>query len=146
MLALHCWLWYSLRMGLKNYKSNNNVVFSSKYHVVWCPKYRRSVLVDKIEFRLRHLIVETCLRFRAEVIALEIMPDHVHLLVEVDPQFGIHRLVKYLKGISSHTLRKEFPTLKSRLPTLWTNSYFVSTVGGAPLQVIKQYVEQQKDV
>ena len=75
-----------------------------------------------------------------------VMPDHVHLLVEVDPQFGIHRLVKYLKGISSHTLRKEFPSLKSRLPTLWTNSYFVSTVGGAPLQVIKQYVEQQKDV
>jgi len=127
MLALYCWLWYSLRMDLKNYKSNNNVVYSSKYHVVWCPKYRRSVLVDKVEFRLRHLIIETCLRFRAEVIALEIMPDHVHLLVEVDPQFGIHRLVKYLKGISSHSLRKEFPSLKSRLPTLWTNSYFVST-------------------
>ena len=86
------------------------------------------------------------MRYRAEIIALEIMPDHVHLLVEVDPQFGIHRLVKYIKGVTSHDLRKEFPSLSSRLPSLWTNSYFVSTVGGAPLEVIKQYVENQKKV
>jgi len=70
----------------------------------------------------------------------------VHVLVEVDPQFGIHRLVKKLKGVSSHTLRQEFKTLKSRLPTRWTNRYLVSTVGGAPLAVIQQYVENQKDV
>ena len=92
------------------------------------------------------MIHKTALRYRAEIIALEIMPDHVHLLVEVDPQLGIHRLVKYLKGVSSHDLRKEFPSLTSRLPSLWTNSYFVSTVGGAPLEVIKQYVENQKNV
>jgi putative transposase len=128
------------------YKSNNNVVYSSKYHVVWCPKYRRKVLVDAIAKRLFGLIHKTALRYRAEVIALEIMPDHVHLLVEVDPQFGIHRLVKYIKGVTSHDLRKEFPSLSSRLPSLWTNSYFVSTVGGAPLEVIKQYVENQKKV
>ena len=72
------------------------------------------------------------------------MPDHVHLLVEVDPQYGIHRLVKAIKGRSSRVLREEFPHLKSRLPTLWTNSYFVATVGGAPLAVVKRYVEQQK--
>jgi putative transposase len=72
--------------------------------------------------------------------------NHAVSVVEVDPQFGIHRLVKNLKGVSSHTLRQEFPTLKSKLPTLWTNSYFVSTVGGAPLAVIKQYVENQKNV
>jgi len=78
--------------------------------------------------------------------ALEIMPDHVHVLVEVDPQLGIHRLVKHLKGVSWHSLRQEFRTLKSRLPTLWTNRYFVSTVGGAPLAVIQQYVENQKNV
>ena len=128
------------------YKSNNNVFYSSKYHVVWCPKYRRKVLVDKITKRLEAIIRKTALRYRAEVIALEIMPDHVHLLVEVAPQFGIHRLVKNIKGVSSHDLRKEFATLRSRLPSLWTNSYFVSTVGGAPLEVIKQYVENQKNV
>ena len=97
-----------------------------------------------VAFRLRHLLLEACLQHWSEVIALEIMPDHVHLLVEVDPQFGVHKLVKYLKGFTSHALRKQFPALKSRMPTLWTNSYFVSTVGGAPLDVIKQYVENQK--
>lgn len=133
-------------MKLKDYKSNNNVVYSSKYHVVWTPKYRRPVLQNNIAVRLEQVLRETCDKYQAEIIAVEIMPDHVHLLVEVDPQFGIHRLVKNLKGVSSRLLRQEFPYLKSRLPTLWTNSYFVSTVGGAPLSVIKQYVENQKDV
>jgi len=133
-------------VSLKDYKSHNNVVYSSKYHVVWCPKYRRNVLVDAIAKRLEQIVRKLCKEMRVEVIAMEIMPDHVQLLVEVDPQFGIHRLVKRLKGTSSRYLRQEFPTLKSRLPTLWTNSYFVSTVGGAPLSVIKQYVENQKNV
>lgn len=72
------------------------------------------------------------------------MPDHVHLLIEVDPQFGINKVVKKLKGTTSRYLRQEFPWLKSRIPTLWTNSYFVSTVGGAPLATIKKYIENQK--
>ncbi len=81
-----------------------------------------------------------------DIIEMEIMPDHVHLLIEVDPQFGIHRVVKQIKGVSSRVLRQEFSWLKSRIPTLWTNSYFVSTVGGAPLAVIKKYIENQKTV
>ena len=125
------------------YKSNKNVVYSCKYHVVWCPKYRRKVLVDEIAKRLEELIVQRCAELNAEIIEMEIMPDHVHLLVEVDPQFGINRAVRSIKGFSSHTLRKEYPSLKSRLPTLWTNSYFVSAVGGAPLSAIKQYIENQ---
>jgi len=84
--------------------------------------------------------------YRAELLRLEVIPDHVHLLVEVDPQYGIHRLVRAIKGRSSRLLRQEYPWLKSRLPTLWTNSYFVSTVGGAPLEVIKQYIENQQRV
>ena len=122
---------------MKNYKSNNNVVYSCKYHVVWCPKYRRKVLVGSIETRLKELILE--------IIEMELMPDHVHLLMEVDPQFGIHKAVKQIKGRTSRILRQEFPELRSKLPTLWTNSYFVSTVGGAPLEVIKQYIENQKN-
>ena len=77
---------------------------------------------------------------------LEVMPDHVHLLIECDPQFGIHRLVRLLKGRSSRLLRQEFPELSRKLPTLWTTSYFVSTVVGAPLAVIKHYIENQKHV
>lgn len=128
------------------YKSNRNVVYSCKYHVVWTPKYRRSVLVNGVDERLKVILSELCTEKTCELLAVEVMPDHVHLLVEVDPQFGIHTFVKLAKGRSSRILRQEFPWLKSRLPTLWTNSYFVSTVGGAPLSVIKQYVENQKGV
>lgn len=129
-----------------SYKSNRNVVYFCKYHVVWCPKYRRRVLANGVDIRLKEIINETAVELQAEIIELEVMPDHVHLLVEIDPQFGIHRLVKRLKGRSSRLLRREFPALKSRLPSLWTNAYFVSTVGGAPLEVIKQYIENQKHV
>ena len=129
-----------------DFKTNGNVVYSCKYHVVWCPKYRRKVLVNSVDMRLKEIIHQTAQEFRPTVIELEVMPDHVHLLCEVDPQFGIHRLVRNLKGRSSRLLRQEFPWLRSRLPTLWTNSYFVATVGGAPLVVIKQYIENQKGV
>ena len=128
------------------YKSNNNVVYSCKYHVVWCSKYRRPVLVEGVAERLKELIRETCSRLNTDLLEMEVMPDHVHLLIEVDPQFGIHKAVKRLKGYSSRILREEFPWLRSRIPSLWTNSYFVSTVGGAPLSAIKQYIEDQKYV
>ena len=128
------------------YKSNRNVVYSCKYHVVWCPKYRRKVLVNGVDTRLKELIHEVCEENRIDIIEMEIMPDYVHLLMEVDPQFGIHKAVKLIKGKTSRILRQEFRWLRSRLPTLWTNSYFVSTVGGAPLAVIKRYIENQKNV
>jgi len=128
------------------YKSNHNIVYSCKYHVVWCPKYRRKVLENGIDDRLKELIEEICAESDIQIIEMEIMPDHVHLLIEVDPQYGIHRAVKKIKGRTSRILRQEFPILVRRLPTLWTNSYFVSTVGGAPLAVIKQYIENQKNV
>ena len=126
------------------YKSNKNVVYSCKYHVVWCPKYRRKVLVNGVDTRLKELIISFCQEFSVELIELEIMPDHVHLLVDVDPQFGIHNLIKRIKGRTSRILRQEYQQLRTKLPTLWTNSYFVSTVGGAPLAIVKQYIESQK--
>ena len=104
------------------------------------------MLAVSIAKRCERIIRQVAAKYDAEILALEIMPDHVHLLCDVDPQFGIHRLVKNIKGVSSHSLGKEFPALKSRLPTLWTNSYSVCTVGGAPLAVIKQYGEKQTNV
>ena len=122
------------------------LVYFYKYHVVWCPKYRRKVLVDGIDVRLKELIENICKESNIDVIEMEIMPDHVYLLMEVDPQYGINRAVRHIKGTTSHILRSEFPQLKSRLPTLWTSSYFVSTVGGAPLEATKQYIENQKNI
>jgi putative transposase len=123
---------------------NNNVVYSCKYHVMWCPKYRCAVLVTGIDVRLKEIIQTVCSESSAEILALDVMPEHVHLLVEVAPQYGIHRLVHAIKGRSSRLLRQEYPWLKSRLPTLWTSAYFVSTVGGAPLEVSTQCIDNQK--
>lgn len=131
---------------MEEYRFNNTIVYSCKYHVIWCPKYRRLVLGSPIDARLKEIIAAVCGETRAELVEMDVMPDHVHVLVGCDPQFGIHRLVKAIKGRSSRLLRGEFPDLKSRLPSLWTNSYFVCTVGGAPLAVIKQYIEDQKGV
>ena len=130
-------------------RSNTNVTFRCAYHVVWCPKYRRPVIEGDIERRLHEIIRDTVIDVLGDetwLVEMETMPDHVHLLVECDPQFGIHRLVKRIKGRSSRMLRDEFPSLRSRLPTLWTNSYFVATVGGAPLVTIKRYIADQKNV
>ncbi len=126
-------------------RSNNNVVYRCTYHVVWCPKYRRPVIVDDVDTRLHQIIREVCAEHDAPIIELETMPDHVHLLVTCDPQYGIHRLVKQIKGRSSRLLRQEFPSVRSRIPTLWTNSYFVATVGGATLEIVKQYVANQRN-
>ncbi|MEV7970105.1 IS200/IS605 family transposase [Sphaerisporangium sp. NPDC088356] len=126
-------------------RRNSNIAFLCAFQVVWCPKYRRRVLGGRIEERLKQLIGEVIEEKGAWLVELEVMPDHVHLLVEVDPQFGIHKLVKAIKGRSSRVLRQEFPSLTSKLPTLWINSYFVATVGGAPLDVVKGYVENQKN-
>jgi Transposase and inactivated derivatives len=131
---------------MQGYRSNNNVIYACQYHVIWCPKYRRPVLDAPIDVRLKEIIAEVCEETKADLMEMEVMPDHVHLLVGCDPRYGIHRLVRGIKGRSSRLLREEFPRLKSRLPCLWTNSYFVATVGGAPLAVIKQYIENQKNV
>lgn len=125
-------------------RSNHNVVYICRYHVIFCPKYRRKVLTTPIDERLKTILAEQIERWGQELIELEVMPDHVHLLVGCDPQFGIHRLIKLLKGYSSHALRQEFPSLKRRLPSLWTNSYFCATTGGVTLETLKRYVENQK--
>ena len=127
------------------FKSNNHWTYSCKYHVVFCPKYRRKVLTPPIDARLKEIIAGVAQETRSEILEMQVMPDHVPLLCEVDPQYGIATFVRLVKGRSSRLLRQEFPKLKSRLPTLWTNSVFVSTVGGAPLSVIKQYIENQKN-
>jgi putative transposase len=125
-------------------RSNNNATFDCKYHVVWCPKYRRDVLVRGVDVRLKQIVREVARERGAKVMELEVMPDHVHLLVDVDPQFGIHRLVKLIKGQVVALVASRVPAVPYGLPSLWPNSYFVARVGGAPLKTVKQYIENQK--
>src|SRR5438046_10124477 len=107
------------------YKSNNNVVYSSKYHVIWCPKYRRKVLVGDIAKRLEEIMRKTALKYRAQISALEIVPDQVHMLGEVDAQCGSHRFVKRIKAVTCRVLRNEFVRLRKRVPSLSRNSSWV---------------------
>ena len=129
-----------------SYKSNRHVLYACKYPGVFCPKFRRKVLVGGVDKCRKEIIDQVAKELGCEILELEVMPDPVHILCEVDPQYGIHKFVKRAKGVSSRLLRQEFPQLKSRLPTLGTHSYFVSTVGGAPIAVLKQYIENQKNV
>ena len=130
----------------KKYKTSHHWVYSCQYHVIFCPKYRRKVLIDGVDTRLKELLLEKQKDYGYEVLEVEVMPDHVHLLLDVNPQIGIAKVVAQIKGYTASQLRKEFPWLKSRIPSLWTRSKFVSTVGAITLAVVKKYIEDQKGV
>jgi len=135
-----------LRQSNKPYHTDHSIVYSCQYHVIFCPKYRRKVLTDAVAARMKELVLAKQAEFGYTVIEMEVLPDHVHLLLDVDPRAGINVVVGKIKGFTSHELRNEFPWLKKRLPTLWTRSKFISTVGAVTLDVVQQYIEQQKNV
>ena len=130
-------------MGTR-YASNAGAVFSLKYHVVWCPKYRRPVLVDAVANRLRGLLGVKAEELGMTIHALEVMPDHVHLFVESDPTRCVAEIVNRLKGYTSRVLRQEFPGLRSRLPTLWSRSYYAGSVGHVNAATVAHYIANQK--
>lgn len=125
-------------------RSNRNVVFSCTYHVVFCPRYRLNILRDGVDERFKEIAGQVSIESGFEIIEMEVMPDHAHLLLSVDPQMGVHKVVKQIKGRTSRVLRKEFPRLKNLSRTLWASSYFVATTGGATLETVKRYIESQK--
>ena len=131
-------------MTKKRWTTSNKSVFNIGYHFIWCPKYRRPVLIDSIEKRLKELLIEKAQEIEIEIISMEIMPEHVHLFVKATPVDSPHFIVQQLKGYSSRILRQEFKTLKSRLPTLWTRSYYCESVGHISEETIKKYIEDQK--
>jgi putative transposase len=129
---------------MDRYAKNSGAVFSLKAHLVWCPKYRRSVLVDPIDKRLKELLFEKCEELGIKLHTLEVMPDHVHVFLEYDPTRGIAEIANRLKGFTSRILRQEFKSLKSRLPTLWSRSYFAASIGAITEASVKKYIENQK--
>ena len=129
---------------MSQYAKNSGAVFSLKYHLVWCPKYRRPVLEGAIEKRLREVLEDVRAEHGWTIHALEVMPDHVHLFIESDPIYSVAEIVNRLKGASSRLLRSEFTALRSRLPTLWSRSYYAGTVGAVSDAVVRRYIESQK--
>jgi putative transposase len=126
------------------YAQNAGAVYSLKYHMVWCPKYRRPVLVDAVADRLRGLLTEKSAEFGTTIHALEVMPDHVHLFVEGDPTRCVAEIVNRLKGDTSRVLRQEFPSLRSRLSTLWSRSYLAGSIGRVSAATIERYIAERK--
>ena len=104
------------------------------------------MLVDGIDERLKTIFLETVQRHQFEITDLEVMPDHVYLLIDCNPRYGIMQCVKDLKRESASLLKKEFPQLTSRLPNLWTRSVFIASVGSVSLEVVKKYIENQRKV
>ena len=127
----------------KGYKASETSVQFMGYHFVWCPKYRREVLVGKVEQRLKELIKEKAERLECKVLALEVMPDYVHLFIEGKPLQTPNYIIGQIKGYTSHQLREEFADLRLKLPTLWTRSYFVSTHEHIPDKLIEKYIVEQ---
>lgn len=110
---------------------------------MWCPKYRRPVLTGAVAARLEELLRVKADEKRWEIVALEVMPDHVHLFVKHDPKASASHVVNQFKGFTSRVLREEFGHLKSRLPTLWSSSYFVASVGAVSQETVRQYIDTQ---
>ena len=132
-------------VSAERYRHLRGSVSTMTYHFVWCPKFRRKVLVGTIETRLAALIRKKCEELHCEIVALEIMPDHVHLFLKAPPTHAPQHIANQLKGFTSHELRKEFPVLKSRLPSLWSRSYYVGSAGAVSAATIQKYIEQQKE-
>jgi putative transposase len=128
----------------KRWTCSNTTVYNIGYHFIWCVKYRRKVLSGRIESRLKTLLWEKSLAIDVVMAELEVMPDHVHVFVKSKPVDSPHWIVQQLKGYSSHELRNEFETLRSRLPTLWTRSYYCESCGHLSEATVQKYIEDQK--
>jgi putative transposase len=135
-----------LERSPKQYHSNHSIVYSYQYHVIFCPKYRRKVLHPPLDTRLKELILEKQERYGSRVLGMEVMPDHVQLLLDVNPHIGIAKIVGQSKGSTAHALREKFPWLKKRLPSVWTWLKFIASIGAVTLAVVQRYIESQKGV
>ena len=130
---------------VKKYHTAEHLTYSCQYHVIFCPKYRRRVLVPPVDQAVKDLFQEIAGTYGFSIPDMEVMPDHVHLIIDCNPRFGVMDCVNRLKGISSRRLREQFPHLKTRLPTLWTRSAFISSVGSVSLAAVQKYIENQKN-
>ena len=129
---------------MTKYRTTATTVYCCRYHIIFCPKYRRKVLREPIAERFKQIVISMQEEQNFYVLGMEVMLDHVHLLLDIDPTIGVNVVVARIKGKTAHILNREFPELTRRLPTLWTRSKFIATVGSVSLDVVKKYIEEQK--
>jgi putative transposase len=127
----------------QRYQHNYGAHYSLKYHIVFCPKYRKPVLTGAIEARFKELVSEKIKSLGGTIEAMEVMPDHVHIFLSIDPTEAPCRIVNQIKGYTSRFMMKEFKNIL-KLPTLWSRSYYIGTIGSVSEEVVKNYIENQK--
>lgn len=132
-------------MDIKRWTHSNKAVFNIGYHLIWCTKYRRKLLISNVDTKLKALLIEKSVAICVDLQVIEIMPDHVHLFVKTTPVDSPHFIVQQFKGYTSRILRKEFKQLRSKVPTLWTRSYYCESVGHISEETVKRYIEAQKN-
>lgn len=130
---------------MKQLEKSRSATYNIGYHIIFCPKYRRKVLTGDVEVRLKEIIHEVARDNDWQVATLEVMPDHIHVFVKATPQDSPANIVARMKGRSSFLLRQEFAWLKTRLPTLWTRSYYCESIGSISAAAITKYIEEQKN-
>jgi len=131
-------------MTKERWTHSNTTVYNIGYHIIWCPKYRRKVLQGHIADRLKVLLNEKAAEINVIIEVMEVMPDHVRLFIKAKPTASPHWVVQQFKGFTSRILRQEFEPLRTRLPTLWTRSYYVESCGHISEDTVKKYIEEQK--
>ncbi len=131
-------------MAKERWTHSDTTVYNIGYHLIWCPKYRRKVLTSPVSERLSILLLEKADEIGVAIETMEIMPDHIHLFVKTKPTASPHWVVQQLKAYTSRILRQEFAPLRTRLPSLWTRSYYVESCGHISEDVVKKYIEDQK--
>jgi putative transposase len=124
--------------------SSSHVTYNCSYHFIWCPKYRRKILLGDIETRFKVLLHEKANCHGWKIEKLEVMPDHVHRFIKTGPTDSPTFIASQRKGFTSRMLRSEFDSLRSRLPTLWTRSFYVETIGHVSEATIKKFIDEQK--
>lgn len=130
---------------VNNYHSSTHLKYLCRYHVIFCPKYRRKIFINGIDLCLKRIFIETARAYRFHILEMEVMPDHVHLLIDCNPRYGITRCVANLKQKSSSELRHQFPDVIRGSASIWTRSSFIATVGSVSLETVKNYILSQKD-
>ena len=131
-------------MEQHGYARNAGAVFSLKYPLVFCPRYRKPVLVGAVEERLKALVDAKAQELKVTLHTLEVMPDHVHICVESDPSIAPAKSAAQFKGYTSRLLRQEFRHLRSQLPSLWSRSYYIGSIGHVSEATVRRYIEHQK--
>ena len=129
---------------MQDYQSQSHVKWECKYHIVWCPKYRRKKLYGRLRVRLGEIIHELCRQKGVTVIEGHAQPDHLHLCLSIPPKYSVASIVSFLKGKSAIRLNREFSKARSTGKHFWIRGYFVSTVG-LDVNALREYIRHQEE-